>query len=267
MSNKVYDEFCKATIPNLTQLDKQVLGHYCTRFNEEVTPARAWPPRAELMRSTGACDKSISRSLGRLSKRGLIVRVTLASKTRGLKGEYAINRSLIRSHIKVTEELPNTSNEVTEQSQKGNSGEQRGNSGVPVMTPSSYPKPIKPIKPRNVSSKHFDALRPLLKDELRYLHGGKNYEEALEALDHKGATVGEVADFLNSQNFANSDNVGGLVAYMLKSFADSYRSSKATIKREWCTYCESPENRIEEFAYEIPSIPEGATSRVCRKCG
>jgi hypothetical protein len=113
----------------------------------------------------------------------------------------------------------------------------------------------------------FNTLRLLLKNELRYLHGGKNYEEALEVLDHKGATIEEVARYLNSQNFANSKEIGGLVAYMLKNYADAYTSTKATVKREWCTYCESPENRIEEFAYEIPSIPEGATSRVCRKCG
>jgi len=113
----------------------------------------------------------------------------------------------------------------------------------------------------------FNTLRLLLKNELRYLHGGKNYEEALDVLDHKGATVEEVARYLNSQNFANSDNVGGLVAYMLKNYADAYTSTKATVKRKWCGDCESPENRVEEFAYEIPSIPEGATSRVCRKCG
>lgn len=85
MSNKVYEEFCKASIPNLTTLDRQVLGHYCARYNLDVRPPRAWPSRAELMRITGACDKSISRSLGRLTKRGLVQRVTLASKERGLK--------------------------------------------------------------------------------------------------------------------------------------------------------------------------------------
>lgn len=113
----------------------------------------------------------------------------------------------------------------------------------------------------------FNSLRSILKNELRYLRGGKNYEEALDVLDHKGATVEEVARYLNSQNFANSHNVGGLFASLLTSYADAYASTKVAIKREWCGLCESPVNRVEEFSYEIPSYPEGARSRVCRKCG
>lgn len=113
----------------------------------------------------------------------------------------------------------------------------------------------------------FNTLRPLLRDELRQLQGGKNYEDALDVLDRKGATVEEVARHLNSQNFANSRNVGGLVASMLTSYADSYTSVKSTVKPAWCGLCESPANRVEEFSYEITSFPAGARSRVCRTCG
>jgi len=113
----------------------------------------------------------------------------------------------------------------------------------------------------------FNTLRPLLRDELRHLQGGKNYEGALDILDSKGATVEEVARHINSQNFANSHNLGGLVASMLTSYADSYTSVKPTVKPAWCGLCESPENRVEEFSYEITSFPAGARSRVCRTCG
>lgn len=267
MSNEVYDEFCKATIPNLTTLDRQILGHYCTRFNEEVSPPRAWPSRAELIRVTGAADKSISRSLGRLTKRRLMFRITLANKTCGLKGEYAINRPELRSYIQVTDELPITSSEVTEQVQEGNSGGQEGNSGVPEMTPTGYPKPIKPIKRTNETHRRFNDLRPFLRDELRNLQAGKNYEESLDVLDSKGATVEEVSRFLNSQNLTNSHNVGGLVATLLSSYANSYRSVKPVTKPAWCGLCESPKNRVEVFSYEIESFPAGARSRVCRACG
>ena len=113
----------------------------------------------------------------------------------------------------------------------------------------------------------FNTLRPLLRDELRHLQGGKNYESALDVLDRKGATVEEVARHINSQNFSNSHNLGGLVASMLTSYADSYTSVKPTVKPAWCGSCESPENRVEEFSYEIESFPAGARSRVCRACG
>jgi len=113
----------------------------------------------------------------------------------------------------------------------------------------------------------FNTLRPLLRDELRQLQGGKNYESALDILDCKGATVEEVASFLNSQNFANSHNLGGLVASMLTRYADSYTSVKPTVKPAWCGLCESPENRVEEFPYDVPSNPPGKRSRVCRACG
>ena len=158
MSNEVYDEFCKASIPNLTQLDRQLLGHYCARFNEDVNPPRAWPPLAELERITDDHAKSISRSIGRLRKRGLLIRITLASKTRGKKAEYAINRPLLRSHIQVTEELPNTSLEVTEQALLGNSVVPVSNSPVPLEVLSGYAKPIKPIKPKNVDTERFNEV-------------------------------------------------------------------------------------------------------------
>lgn len=118
-----------------------------------------------------------------------------------------------------------------------------------------------------INLNRFNTLRPFLRDDLRQLQGGKNYESALDVLDRKGATVQEVARFLNSQNFANSRNLGGLFGSMLTSFADSYTSAKPTEKPAWCGSCESPENRIEDFSYEIKSFPEGARSRVCRVCG
>jgi len=262
MSNEVYDEFCKATIPNLTQLDRQVLGHYCTRFNETVTPARAWPPRAELMRITGAVDKSISRSLGRLSKRGLIVRVTLASKTRGLKGEYAINRSLIRSHIKVTEELPNTSNEVTEQSQKGNSGEQKGNSGVSVMTPSSYPKPTKPIKPnKRINVERWQIITSYLPDNVkRLIKAGQNYESLLDELVRQGTSVTAIRDKLAKENYGNGVKVGSLFNYFLETYAGGKHGSSNS-PYPWCGKCGKETRQFDE-----PSEINGVFTHNCPNC-
>ena len=217
MSNEVYDEFCKASIPDLTTLDRQLLGHYCARYNEEVNPPRAWPSRAELMRITGACDKSISRSLGRLSKRRLIFRVTLASKVRGLKAEFAINRSLIRSHIQVTEELPNTPLQVTEQVLQGNSVELVSNSPVPLEVLSGYAKPIKPIKPKNVDTDRFNEV--ILKgvpSELRStVNAGRNIEELLNVAESLGLTHNAIRDYLNGTHWQNVNSAGAIVLIRL----------------------------------------------------
>ena len=218
MSNKVYDEFCKASIPNLTTLDRQVLGHYCARYNVDVRPPRAWPSRAELMRITGACDKSISRSLGRLTKRGLVERVTLASKTRGLKAEYGINRPLIRSYIQVTDELPNTSLEVTEQVLKGNSVVLVSNSPVPLEVLSGYAKPIKPIEPKNVDTERFNEV--VLKgvpSELRStVNAGRNIEELLNLAETLGLTHNAIREHLNVTHWQNVNSAGAIVLIRLQ---------------------------------------------------
>ena len=218
MSNEVYDEFCKASIPDLTTLDRQLLGHYCARYNEEVNPPRAWPSRAELMRITGACDKSISRSLGRLSKRRLIFRVTLASKVRGLKAEFAINRPLLRSFIQVTEELPNTPIEVTEQALLGNSVVLVSNSPVPLEALSGYAKPIKPNKPKNVDTERFNEV--ILKgvpSELRStVNAGRNIEELLNEAESLELSRNAIREHLNVTHWQNVNSAGAIVLIRLQ---------------------------------------------------
>ena len=218
MSNEVYDEFCKASIPKLTQLDRQLLGHYCARFNEEVTPPRAWPPLAELERITGDHAKSISRSIGRLRQRGLLIRITLASKTRGKKAEYAINRPLLRSFIQVTEELPNTPLEVTEQVLKGNSVELVSNSPVPLEVLSGYAKRTKPIKPKNVDTERFNEV--ILKgvpSELRStVNAGRNIEELLNEAESLELSRNAIREHLNVTHWQNVNSAGAIVLIRLQ---------------------------------------------------
>ena len=229
MSNEVYDEFCKASIPDLTTLDRQLLGHYCARYNEEVNPPRAWPSRAELMRITGACDKSISRSLTRLTKRTLMYRVTLASKTRGLKAEFAINRPLIRSHIKVTEELPNTPLKVTEQVLKGNSVELISNSSAPEKVFHGYAKPIKPIKPKNGDTERFNEV--ILKgvpSELRStVNAGRNIEELLNVAESLGLSRNAIREYLNVTNWRDVKFAGAIVLIRLQALIEERKKQLA----------------------------------------
>jgi len=229
MSNEVYDEFCKASIPDLTQLDRQLLGHYCARYNEDVNPPRAWPSRAELMRITGACDKSISRSLGRLTKRTLMYRVTLASKTRGLKAEFAINRPLIKSYIQVTEELPNTLLKVTKQALLGNSVELISNSGAPEKVFHGYAKPIKPIKPKNVDTERFNEviLKGVPSERRSTVNAGWNIEELLNEAETLGLSRNAIREHLNITHWQNVNSAGGIVITRLGELITDRRKQLA----------------------------------------
>lgn len=233
MSNKVYDEFCKASIPDLTTLDRQLLGHYCARFNEKVNPPRAWPPRSELIRITGARDKSISRSLGRLTRRKLLIRITLASKARGLKAEYAPNRVLIKSFIQVTEELPNeyeVTVEVTEEVNTGNPIAPLSNSGAPEKVLHGYAKPNKPNKPINVDA--YDRFNELiLKNvpaQLRTtITAGKNLDTLLDQLSELGVTDRTIGNAINLITWTNVNKAGAIVALTLSGLIEDKKQALA----------------------------------------
>jgi hypothetical protein len=222
MSNKVYDEFCKASIPDLTGLDRQVLGHYATRFNEKVNPPRAWPPRDELIRITGAHDKSISRSLGRLARRGLLIRITLADKDKGLRGEYAVNRNLLKSLSKVTDELPNEY-EVTDEVETGNPLAPLSNSGAPEKVLHGYAKPNKPNKPINVDT--YDRFNELiLKNvpiQLRAtITAGKNLDTLLDELSELGVTDQAIGSDINLTTWTNVNKAGAIVSITLSGLIE-----------------------------------------------
>lgn len=226
MANEHYDEFCRATYPDLTQLQRQLLGHYCTRFNETVFPPRAWPGLQELVNITGAHPKSISRALGVLTRFGYLFRVTLASRERGKKAEYAPNRELIRSRIKVTEELPNIPNvshlQVTEDDVISNPATPLSNPPVAVVPPQGYPKPKEPIKPNNVDRFTLIILNSL-PERLRTINPGPNFEILLDECDELGITD-DVRLMLTANGYDNvRDKPGGLVISLIKKAIERKR--------------------------------------------
>ena len=234
MSNKVYDEFCKASIPDLTTLDRQVLGHYATRFNLEVSPPRAWPPRSELIRITGAHDKSISRSLGRLTQRGLLIRITRASKDKGLKAEYAVNRELLKTLTQVTDELPNEY-EVTDEVEAGNPIALLSNSGAPEKVLHGYAKPNKPNKPKNVHS--YDRLNELIlkhvPNELRAtITAGRNLDTLLDELSELGVTDQAIGSAINLITWSNVIKAGAIVSLTLTGLVEERKQALAREKHE-----------------------------------
>ena len=270
MSNEHYDEFCLASFPDITPMERQLLGHYCTRFNESVSPPRAWPGLQELMNITNAHPKSISRALGHLVNKGYLRRVTRASRERGLKAEYAPNRKLIRSRIKVTEELPNihdvTGLQVTGDDCISNPSAPIGNLQVVSKSPESYPKPKEPIKPNNVDRFHLVILNSL-PERLRTLSPGSNYERLLDECDELGISD-EVRRVLATNRW---DNVpayaGGIVNKLIKEAIEKKRSGQVVIAPEQATYVPprfEPENR--EITPRSPET-EKALSELWTKFG
>ena len=268
MSNEVYDEFCKASIPNLTILDRQLLGHYCTRFNETVVPPRAWPPLTELERITNTHPKSISRSLGKLYKQGFLVRVTLANKERGRRAEYAVNRDLIRSFIQVTDELPIkdvTELQVTEEPLISNSPIPISNPSVPKEEPYGYPKPNKPIKPnkRNneINYERWHVVTSGLDENVkRFINPAPNTELLLDNLERKGTRLTAIRDYLAKVNFSTSHKIGGLFVKSLEDLAGvkSVRDNSAV---PWCGKCDKETRQFAEA-----SIINGIETFNCPTC-
>jgi len=268
MSNEVYDEFCRASIPNLTILDRQLLGHYCTRFNETVVPPRAWPPLSELKRITSSHEKSISRSLGKLYKQGFLVRVTLANKERGRRAEYAVNRELIRSFIQVTDELPIkdvSGLQVTEETPLGNSVIPISNPSVPKEEPCGYPKPNKPIKPikRNneINYERWHLVTSGLKENVKsFINPAPNTELLLDKLERRGTRLETVRDVLAKVNFSTSHKIGGLFVKTLEDLV-GVKSARDNSAVPWCGECDKETRQFAEA-----SIINGVETFNCPTC-
>lgn len=269
MSNEHYDEFCLGTYPELTWLERQLLGHYCQRFNEKVSPPRAWPSLRELARITGTHVKSISRALGELVIKGYLRRVTYASKIDKRRAEFAPIMEKIRSSIKVTEELPivkDVSNlQVTEDDVIGNSSVLTGNASVPNRSPSGYPKPIKPIEPnkRNYVIKLerwnviTNGLSPSVK---RLINPAPNTELLLDELERQGISFKAIREALEGVNFSGSHKVGGLFVSVLQELA-GVKSARESSAVEWCGKCDRKTRQFNE-----PSIINGVEVYDCPTC-
>lgn len=269
MSNEHYDEFCLGTYPELTRLKRQLLGHYCTRFNVTVSPPRAWPSLRELKRITGAHEKSISRALGELVNDGYLRRVTYASKIDKRQAEFAPIMEKIRSAIKVTEELPivkDVSNlQVTEDDVKGNSSVLTGNASEPNRSPSGYPKPIKPIEPnkRNyvINYERWQVVTSGLSENVKSLiKPARNTELLLDELVRQGTRLTAIRDDVASVNYSGSPKVGGLFVFVLEKLA-GVKSVRESSPAEWCGKCDRETRQFEES-----SIINGVETYYCPTC-
>lgn len=251
MANKHYEEFCQAQLPNhFTQLDRQLLGHMCARFNESKTPPKAYPPLAELKRITGVSDKSISRSLSRLIKAGLLFRVTRARI--GWQSEYAPNMARIRE-LKVTDELPIDNEQVTEKAVIGNPTVLSG-------SPVSYPKPNKPIKP---TTQLFDDLLSVIPKD-RHFTATPELLSLLEQLKHYGTSYNDLKADLKVVNWFDKRSPRGFVIHLLNEKLAKPPRYSSEVKPEWCGNCDEETRKLNGWV-DVPN-GNGSKTQSCLVC-
>ena len=276
MSNVHYDLFCLAEIPDLTILDRQLLGHICTRFNENAVPPKAWPGEAELKRITGATPEGNSRSIGRLVHKGFVYRVTKPSKgngrTRGNRSEVAPNLSLIASYVHITDGLSIANKKVlklyeklTERTSLDSPTTDLDNPANAITYPTGYAKPIEP----NNLSKRIDTKRWLIivskiPTEFRtFINPGQNYEVLLDQCNANGRSNEDIADAIGRINFYGSHKKGGLLSDVLQGLAGVKRASKSNSHLEHCgnEFCDPVTRSFPE-----PSEINGRLDYRCSAC-
>jgi hypothetical protein len=250
MANKHYDEFCEAELPNLNRLERQLLGHVCTRFNESKTPPRAYPSLAELKRITGAHEKSISRGFGGLIKKDYLFRVTKARI--GRQAEYAPNMVKIKEH-KVTHELPIDNEQVTEIAVIGNPKVLHG-------SPDSYPKPIKPIKP---TTQLFNDLLSVIPNNKHFTATPK-FLAMLEQLKPYGTSYNDLKAHLKGLNWFSINLPKEFVISLIKEKLDRPPRYSSEVRPEWCRECDEVTRKATHLSY-VPN-GNGTQTQSCLKC-
>ena len=285
MSNVHYDLFCLAKLPpELTGLDRQLLGHLCTRYNENETPPKAWPGADELERITGAKPESNSRAIGRLiDEYTLVLRVTRAVKgkggKRGNRGEYAPNLKLIASYI--TDELSIKNKKVLALYRNLTGENAIDNPPAEVINPTDantyptgYAKRIEPIEPiykridtDNVNRINFDRWNVVtseLPDSVKKLiKPGRNYETFLDQCETNGMRITEIRRAVSAINYSNAYRVGGLLNDVLEGLAGGKRVVKSKSALDHCgdENCD-PVTRT----WPEPSEINGRMDNRCQKC-
>lgn len=292
MSNVHYDLFCLADIPELTVLDRQLLGHMCTRYNENENPPKAWPGEAELKRITGCTPEANSRSITRLTRRSLLFRVTRpypgTGGKRGNRSEVAPNLKLIASYVHLTDELSKKSKAVQNLIKNltnepfidnptnfiNNSRDAFNNPTDAITYPTGYAKPIEPIEPiykriepKDVYKINYErwnvVIGELPENVKKLIKPGRNYETSLDTAIANGVQPSEIRRAIGAINYTNAYKVGGLLDDVLRGLAGSKRVSKSKSALDHCgdPFCDPVTRTFPE-----PSEIYGRMDNRCRKC-
>lgn len=267
MSNALYEKFCRATLPEeLTLLDRQLLGHFCLRFNATLIPAKAFPGRQELIRITNVDERSVLRSLARLMKQGFLYKITPGKhKTRS---EFGVNESLIEKFIWVTEESL-----IIDECPLGDemltAGSGIGDPAVSNGSPEGHP--ISKESNKSKESKTFDLVRfeyiiQGLPTHLRKLvKPGSNFEELLDELELKETTREAIREHLQTNSWNNVRKPGGIVATLLQQLLTANAASIEPALPAWCGRCDNANSRKVTYAWKYQG-GDGAKTMDCPKC-
>ena len=292
MSNVHYDLFCLADIPGLTLLDRQLLGHMCTRYNENANPPKAYPGADELRRITGAEPESNSRAIGRLVDKTFLFRVTRPSKggggNRGNRSEVAPNLKLIASYVHITDGLSKKNpkllalyNKLTSEPVIDNPADSINNSrdvisnpADAITYPTGYAKPIEPIEPiykriepKNVykiNYERWNVITSELPENVKNLiKPGRNSETSLDRCETNGMRLTEIRKAVGAINYTNAYKVGGLLNDVLEGLAGVTRVSKSKSGLDHCgdRYCDPVTRTFPE-----PSEINGRLDNRCPNC-
>jgi hypothetical protein len=283
VSNVHYDLFCLADFPTdithplyLTGLDRQLLGHICTRFNENAVPPKAWPGEAELKRITGGTPEGNSRSIGRLVSKGFVHRVTKPSKgngrTRGNRSEVAPNLNLIASHVHITDGLSIANKKVlklyeqlTAQTSLDNPATDLINPGDAVTYPTGYAKRIEPNNlNKRIETKRWLIITSKIPPEYRsFINPGQNYETLLDQCNANGHSNEDIANAVGRINFYSAYTKGGLLNDVLQGLAGvkTVRKSKSGLVHCGDTFCDPVTRTFPE-----PSEINGRLDSRCPNC-
>jgi len=283
VSNVHYDLFCLAAFPTdkthpmyLTQLDRQLLGHICTRFNENANPPKAWPGEAELKRITGATPEGNSRSIGRLVTKDFVYRVTKPSpgngRTRGNRSEVAPNLILIASYVHITDGLSITNkrvlnlyNKLTAQTVTDNPSDVLIGSTDAITYPTGYAKRIEPNNLiKRIDTKRWLIITSKIPTEYRtFINPGQNYETLLDQCNANGLSNEDIANAIGRINFYTSHKKGGLLNDVLQGLAGviTVRKSKSGLPHCGDTFCDPVTRTFPE-----PSEINGRLDNRCLNC-
>lgn len=267
MSNALYEKFCLATLPKeLTPLDRQLLGHYCLRFNPALRPPKAYPGMPELIGITKVLERSVLRSRARLVKQGYLYNITRGKHWS--RSEFGVNETLIEKFIRVTEELsliddcPHGHDLLT-------AGSPIGDPAVSNRSPQGHP--ISKERNKSKESKTFDLIRfeyiiQGLPTHLRALvNPGPNFENLLNELERKGTRKEAIREHLRANSWKEVEKPGGIVDTLLRQLLTANTSSIKPALPDWCRLCDSATSRKVPDAWPIPG-GDGATTFACPRC-
>lgn len=268
MSNALYEKFCQAIFPKeLTPLDRQLLGHYCLRYNPTLSPPKAYPGMPELMGITKVLERSVLRSRARLVKHGFLYNVTPGKHKS--RSEFGVNESLIEKFISVAKESP-----VIDDYPHGHDlltvENAVGDPEVSNACPQSHPKSNE--RNKNKESKTFDLVRleyiiQGLPTHMRALvNPGLNLEKLLDELERKGTTRKAIREYLRACSWSMVEMPGGIVITRLKQLLATKLANEDFLLPVWCGRSEcDEETRKVSIAWPIPG-GDGATTFACPRC-